>query len=234
MKAERTGFKTEAREGLALDVAQEEVVNLTLQLGQTVEQVVVTGEAPLVNVTNSSLGGTVHQEQLAELPLNGRNYIDLVLLQKGTAKAAAIGNGQGTSGTWYSSNGAPMRSNNVLLDGARLNNAYSGASGNESGTTLGVDGIQEYKVITDSFSAEYGMSMGSQLVMVSKGGQTSFMGPPLNTSETARWMHAISSITRLAGGCRFSNGIISGAPSAARSGKTRPSSTQSMKVCGRI
>ena len=54
VKAERTGFKTEAREGLALDVAQEAVVNLTLQLGQTVEQVVVTGEAPLVNVTNSS------------------------------------------------------------------------------------------------------------------------------------------------------------------------------------
>lgn len=50
-------------------------MNLTLQLGQTVEQVVVTGEAPPVDVTNSSLGGTVHQEQLAELPLNGRNYI---------------------------------------------------------------------------------------------------------------------------------------------------------------
>jgi carboxypeptidase family protein/TonB-dependent receptor-like protein len=176
VKAEGRGFKTEAREGLVLEVTQEAVVNFTLQVGETTEQVVVTGEAPLVNVTNSSLGGTVHQEQLAELPLNGRNYIDLVLLQKGTAKAAAIGNGQGTSGTWYSSNGAPMRSNNVLLDGARLNNAYSGASGNETGTTLGVDGIQEYKVITDSFSAEYGMSMGSQLVMVSKGGTNQFHG----------------------------------------------------------
>jgi hypothetical protein len=176
VKAQQTGFKTEAREGLVLDVAQEAVVNFTLQVGTTQEQVVVTGETTVVNLTNSSLGGLVNPVQMADLPLNGRNYIDLALMQKGVAKAAAIGNGQGTSGTWFSSNGAPMRSNNILLDGARMNNAFSGSSGNESGTTLGVDGIQEYKVITDSFSAEYGMSMGSQVLMVSKGGTNNFHG----------------------------------------------------------
>ena len=176
VKAERAGFKTETREGLVLDVTQEAVVNFTLQVGRTEEQVVVTGEAPLVNATNSSLGGLVNSDQMADLPLNGRNYIDLTLMQSGVAKAAAIGNGQGTTGTWFSSNGAPMRSNNIMLDGARLTNAFSGSSGTEAGTTLGVDGIQEYKVITNSFSAEYGMSMGSQLVMVSKAGTNQFHG----------------------------------------------------------
>jgi hypothetical protein len=176
LKAEATGFKTETRQGLVLDVAQDEVVDLTMQVGSGQEQVVVTGEAPLINVTNSSLGGMVQQEQLSNLPLNGRNYIDLVMLQKGVAKAGELGNGQGTTGSWFSSNGAPMRSNNIMLDGARLNNAFAGASGNESGTTLGVDGIQEYKIITDSFNAEYGMSMGGQVVLVSKGGTNQFHG----------------------------------------------------------
>jgi len=176
VRAESTGFKTETHEGLVLDVTQEAVVNFTLQVGRMEEQVVVTGEPPLVNMTNSSLGGLVNSDQMADLPLNGRNYIDLTLMQSGVAKAAAIGNGQGTTGTWFSSNGAPMRSNNIMLDGARLTNAFSGSSGTEAGTTLGVDGIEEYKVITNSFSAEYGMSMGSQLVMVSKGGTNQFHG----------------------------------------------------------
>ena len=176
VKGEATGFKTETHQGLVLNVAQEEVVNLTLQVGGEQEQVVVTGEAPIIDVTNSSLAGTVQQEQLANLPLNGRNYIDLVMLQRGVTKATELGNGQGTSGEWFSSNGAPMRSNNIVLDGARLNNAYGGSSGNETGTTLGVDGIQEYKIITDSFNAEYGMSMGGQVVLVSKGGTNQFHG----------------------------------------------------------
>jgi hypothetical protein len=150
--------------------------NLTLQVGSQQEQVVVSGEAPIVDVTNSSLAGTVQETQLANLPLNGRNYIDLVMLQKGVTKATELGNGQGTTGSWFSSNGAPMRSNNIVLDGARLNNAFAGGSGNETGTTLGVDGIQEYKIITDSFSAEYGMSMGGQVVLVSKGGTNQFHG----------------------------------------------------------
>jgi len=174
--ARRTQFRTEIREGLTLDVGQEAVVNLILSVGNTQELVVVSGTAPLVNTTNSSLGGVVNSDQITDLPLNGRNYIDLALLQTGVAKAAAIGNGQGTSGTWFSSNGAPIRSNNITLDGARLTNVFSGSSGTEAGTTLGTDGIQEFKLITDSFSAEYGMSMGSQLVMVSKGGTNRFHG----------------------------------------------------------
>src|SRR5487761_1477755 len=169
VKAEHTGFMTETRRGLVLAVTQDAVLNFTLQI-------VVTGQAPQVNTTNSSLGGLVNPHQMEALPLNGRNYIDLALLQPGVMKTAEIGNGQGTSGTWFSSNGAPMRSNNITLDGARMTNAASGSSGTEAGTTLGVDGLLEFQVVAGAYGAQYGMSMGSQVVMVSKGGTNQFHG----------------------------------------------------------
>ena len=136
----------------------------------------VTGEAPLVNTTTSALGGLVDEQKMADLPLNGRNYMDLSLMQPGVSRNAAMGNSHGTVGVWYSSNGAPVRSNMVSLDGANMMTLLGGAATSEAGTTLGVDGIREYKVVTTSFSAEYGQSMGSQMLMVSKGGSNQFHG----------------------------------------------------------
>ena len=75
-----------------------------------------------------------------------------------------------------SSNGAPVRSNNITLDGARLNNLQGATSASPGGYTLGVDGIREYKVVTDMFGADYGLGMGSQVVMVSKNGSNQFHG----------------------------------------------------------
>ena len=83
MKVEKTGFKTETQPALNLDVTQELVVNTTLEVGSSTQEVTVTGEAPLVNTTTSSLGGLVNDEKMAELPLNGRNFVDLALLQPG-------------------------------------------------------------------------------------------------------------------------------------------------------
>jgi len=137
----------------------------------------VTGEAPLVNTTTSSLGGLVNEQSMAELPLNGRNYVDLTLIQAGVNQQVhPAGGGAGAQGTWFSSNGAPARSNNFTLDGALLFNQYGTGSNSEANTTLGVDGIREFKIITNMFSAEYGMRMGSQMVMVSKSGTNSWHG----------------------------------------------------------
>jgi hypothetical protein len=91
VKVERTGFKTETHAGLTLEVMQEAVVNFTLQVGTSEQQVLITGEAPLVNTTTSSLGGLVNEQKMEDLPLNGRNYIDLTLLQAGVAKATELG-----------------------------------------------------------------------------------------------------------------------------------------------
>jgi hypothetical protein len=177
VNVERSGFKPETHEGLILNVSQEEALNFTLEVGAATQEVVVTGEAPQVGTTNATMGGTVDEQKMADLPLNGRNYIELTLLQPGVAHAAMAGNiAVKTQGTWISSDGAPVRSNNITLDGARLNNAQGSTSASAGGYTLGVDGIREYKVVTQMFGAEYGLGMGSQVVMVSRGGTNRFHG----------------------------------------------------------
>ena len=177
VRAAHPGFQTEARSGLTLAVSQEAVVNFSLQVGAVEQTVSVTAEAPLVNTTSGSLGGLVDEKRVADLPLNGRNYIDLTLLQPGITQMKNLGNNPSGVGLWYTSNGAPIRSaNNYMLDGALLANMQGVNTASLSGSTLGVDGIREFRVITNAFSAEYGMTMGSQLVMVSKGGTNQFHG----------------------------------------------------------
>jgi hypothetical protein len=177
LRVESSGFKPTTQKGFVLDVGQEAVLSFSLEVGTTTDQIVVTGEAQLVNTTTASLSGLVSEQKLAELPLNGRNYLDLVLLTPGVSQDTVVVHlGGGGEGTTYSSNGAPIISNNFLLDGTPTQNVlgYNGASA--VGTTLGLDGIREYKVITNAFSAEYGMNMGSQMTIVSKGGANQFHG----------------------------------------------------------
>jgi hypothetical protein len=174
LKAEHSGFKTEYRKGLTLEVTQQAVINFDFQVGSTETQVIVNEEAPMVNTQNATLGGTVNETKMTELPLNGRNYIDLALLQPGVDKDKNQNNQEGTS---FSVNGAPPRSNNFTLDGAILQNMLgrSPVAGN-SGDALGLDGIKEYTILAGTFQAEYGLGMGSQMVAVSKGGTNQWHG----------------------------------------------------------
>ena len=177
VQASHEGFKTSTHTGITLEVTQQAVINFNLELGTTQQQVVVTGEAPIVNTQNATLGGLVNEQRIEDLPLNGRNYIDLSLLQPGVTADRNFGSGGGVSvGTSFSANGAPVRSNNFMLDGAVLQNISSRNPASLAGTTLGVDGIKEYKVITSNFQAEYGLTMGSQMVIVSKNGTNQFHG----------------------------------------------------------
>lgn len=173
LKAEHTGFKTELRTGITLEVTQQAKIDFALEVGATLQEVTVTGEAPLVNTQDSTLGGTVNETKMSELPLNGRNYVDLSLLQPGVSEDK----NKRDSGTSFSVNGATPRSNNFTLDGAILQNQFGrNPVAGESGNALGLDGIKEYKIVTGTFHAEYGMAMGSQMVAVSKGGTNQFHG----------------------------------------------------------
>src|SRR5271170_1148721 len=89
VKVEQSGFKVVTQKNLTLDVGQEAVVNFSLEVGTTGQEVVVTAEAPDVNTTSGTLGGLVSEEKIADLPLNGRNYLDLTLLQPGVTKSIA-------------------------------------------------------------------------------------------------------------------------------------------------
>ena len=174
VRAEHPGFKTVTRKGITLEVTQQAVINLDFEVGAADQVVVVTEEAPMVNTQNATLGGTVNETKMTELPLNGRNYIDLALLQPGVDKDKNQNNQEGTS---FSVNGAPPRSNNFTLDGAILQNMLgrSPVAGN-SGDALGLDGIKEYTILAGTFQAEYGLGMGSQMVAVSKGGTNQWHG----------------------------------------------------------
>jgi hypothetical protein len=174
MTATAAGFRTETRAGLTLEVTQQGVINFTLQIGATTQQVTITSDIPMVNTQDSTLGGTVNETKMAELPLNGRNYVDLALYRPGVNQDK---NQRNSSGTSFSVNGAPVRSNNFTLDGAILQNSTGRSPvAGASGDALGVDGIKEYRIVTGTFQAEYGMAMGSQMVAVSKGGTNQFHG----------------------------------------------------------
>jgi outer membrane receptor protein involved in Fe transport len=174
VRGEHAGFKTETRRGITLEVTQQAVINLDFEVGSEAQQVVVTGEAPMVNTQDATLGGTVNETKMTELPLNGRNYIDLALLQPGVDKDKNQSNQGGTS---FSVNGAPPRSNNFTLDGAILQNMLGRSPvAGASGDALGLDGIKEFQIVAGTFQAEYGLAMGSQMVAVSKGGTNQFHG----------------------------------------------------------
>jgi hypothetical protein len=176
VKVEKNGFQTATHPGITLDVAQELPVNMSLEVGASTQQVTVSAETVQVNTTTSDLGGLVNDAKMSDLPLNGRNYIDLTLLQTGVTQNRNNASLGGMSGTIFSSNGAPTISNSFLLDGTSIVNQSGWTGSSIAGTTLGVDGIKEYKIITSAFSAEYGMTMGSQMLIVSKGGTNQYHG----------------------------------------------------------
>jgi len=174
------GFSALTRTGITLEVAQEATIDVTLEVGSTAQTVTVTGEAPLVQTSSGTIGALVNEQQVADLPLNGRNLVTLTLMQAGVTQttvipATTIGSGLMT-GVTISNNGMPIHSNAYMLDGANMKGSWGINNSSIIGTTLGVDGVKEYKVISNTPTAEYGLSMGSQTTIVSKGGTNSFHG----------------------------------------------------------
>lgn len=177
IKAEAPAFRGEVQQNLTLTVGQEAVLSFALQVGSVSEAVTVMAEAPLVETTSGALGGLVGAQQVSDLPLNGRNFNDLVLLQTGITVHHPVSTSSTTAtGLAYSSNGAPIRSNSIMMDGANIV-AGGGINGvSVSGSMLGIEAIREFRVITNSFPAEYGMTMGSQTTVVTKSGTNQVHG----------------------------------------------------------
>ena len=181
---EASGFETSVQNGITVSVAVEVAANFSLQIGQATQTVSVSTQAAQVDTATSSLSSLVTPTTISNLPLNGRNYISLTLLQPGvtattvsaSTTATASNLKEGGAGQSFSSNGAPTQANNYMIDGAIMNNGADTTGSSSIGTTLGVDGIQEYRVLTNSFNAEYGQKMGSQMIIVSKGGTNQFHG----------------------------------------------------------
>ncbi len=180
VKAEKTGFKASLQSGIDLVVGQEAVVNLSLQVGQMEQQVTVTSEAPLVNVTTTPISGLVGEEQVKDLPLNGRSFDNLITLNAGAAAVTAQkGAGFGAqSGNLFSVSGRNFGENLFLLNGVE----YTGPSqihsvpGGVSGQLLGIDAVREFNVVSDTYGAEYGKRAGAQISIVTQSGTNQLHG----------------------------------------------------------
>lgn len=176
VRGEKTGFQTVVQSGLRLTVGEEAVLHFQLQVGAVTESVSVTAEAPIVNTTSGTLSSLVSQERISDLPLNGRNFDVLTFSQAGIAAARNISREGTLDGTQFSAGGAPIRSNTFLLDGTVMNNITNSGAASANENTLGVESIREYRVLMNSYTAEYGMSMGAQVSIVTKSGTNELHG----------------------------------------------------------
>jgi carboxypeptidase family protein len=177
--AEKMGFRKEVRNGINLAVAQEVVVDLTLQVGSIDQQVTVTGEAPLVNTTVSSTSGLISESQLKDLPLNGRSFDQLLTLNPGTSNSSS-NTFNGNAWATFSVAGKRPETNRFIINGVdyiggNSTGLYITPSG-ASGYLLGVDAVREYNVVTDTYGAEYGKRAGGQISIVTSSGTNQLHG----------------------------------------------------------
>ena len=171
------GFKTATRDNLILQVQDRLRIDFEMQVGPVTENVVVSSAAPQIQTDTSSLGQVLSSGTITELPLNGRDYLQLASLTTGVVATSAGTNGNtGGSSTGgqnsFVADGARGTLNNFLLDGIDNN------SNDNGGVVLrtNVDAIQEFKIQTNSFSAEFGRSGGAAINAIIKSGTNSYHG----------------------------------------------------------
>lgn len=167
--AEREGFRREVIRKIVLETGQDFRVDISLKIGAVTETIEVEATAPLINADNASIGGVVEQRKIVELPLNGRNYLQLAQLQpnvlppvQGSANASRGG---------LNIAGANEVSNLYVKDGIDNNSASDGAS-----HTPILDSVREFKVLTGTYTAEYGRASGAQVIVTTKSGGNDYHG----------------------------------------------------------
>jgi hypothetical protein len=177
LRAELTSFRPHVRREIQLTVAQSLVLNITLQVGGLSEEVTVTGNLAVINTASAELSYLVGSEAIEQLPLNGRNYTDLALLQPGVlAYPHRDGGSVVAHGLGMSVNGQDPRSNVYLLDGTLQNDFTNGPAGSAAGTALGTEMIREFRVEANAYSAEFGRNSGGQINVLTKSGANTLDG----------------------------------------------------------
>lgn len=177
VEATAKGFRPALRRTGWLSAGRTQRVDFTLELGELREALVVRDVAPAVSTRASDWGGTIERSQLADLPLNGRDLFDLAAQQPAVAIAnnneGAMFNGLGVQ---PSVNGARPNMNAFRLDGLYLNDASASAPASAGGRLLGIESIQELRLVTNPFGAEYGRSASGVFTAVSRAGSNDWHG----------------------------------------------------------
>ena len=172
------GFKTEVRTGISLTVQRGAVVDFNLELGPKEEKVVVSGEAPFVDTASPALGELVDEQRVRALPLNKRDLAQLALLQpgviwsRGSTRDINVGFGE----TKVSVAGSRPNQNLWVIDGADANDALNNVPAAASGGVTGAETVKEFRVATNTMSAEFGRTSGGVFNVVTKSGTNEFHG----------------------------------------------------------
>ena len=183
IRVKKDGFAEEVRRGVHLVVGQDATVDLGLRVGEISQEVIVNEDAPPVSVSSTDISGLVGEQQVKDLPLNGRSYDELLMLNPGVVnftweKTGGTGVSNSTTGNNFAVSGNRPQQNLFLLNGVE----YTGAAENNmqpGGTSqqlLGVDAVREFNVLRDSYSAEYGKRPGAQVSIVTQSGTNQFHG----------------------------------------------------------
>src|SRR5207245_8743149 len=170
---ELTGFGSETRPDIVLVIDETATINFTLKPKAVAEAVTVTGESPIVDTTASTVSTSVSYEQIQDLPVASRRWIDLAMLTPGTSQ-------DNIRGFFYRGNvnvgsGAREYSNGVMVDG--VNNTW--AEMGEPRQNFAMDSIREFKVSTSNYKAEYGLATDGLLTVVTKSGTNNRHGSGL-------------------------------------------------------
>jgi hypothetical protein len=179
----KSGFQHAIRTGIRLVVGQEAIVDLTLQVSGVKSEVRVSEDAPLVSPTTQDISGLVGEQQVKDLPLNGRSYDLLLPLNAGivnftSLKTGGTGISNSTTANNFAVSGNRPQQNLFLLNGVE----YTGAAennmqpGGTSGELLGVDAVREFNVQRDSYGAEFGKRPGAQVVILTQSGSNEWHG----------------------------------------------------------
>ena len=171
LSVEQPGFKKTERTGIELRVDDKLRIDVALSVGQVTETVAVEATTPVISTDSSTLGNVVDNKKVTELPLNGRNFLQLNLLVPGVNQGVKGSQNQ-TQGGAISANGAREQANNFLLDGMDNNDLAI----NQYAVAISTEAIQEFKVQGSTYSAEFGRSPGAQINVATKSGTNDLHG----------------------------------------------------------
>jgi Carboxypeptidase regulatory-like domain/TonB-dependent Receptor Plug Domain len=183
IRVQKPGFTDAVRTGVHLVVGQSATVDLSLRVGGASQAIVVNADASLVSVSTQDISGLVGEQQIKDLPLNGRSYDELLTLNPGVVnftweKTGGIGVSNSTNGNNFAVSGNRPQQNLFLLNGVEFTGAAENnfQPGGTSQELLGVDAVREFNVLRDSYDAEYGKRPGAQVVIVTQSGTNLFHG----------------------------------------------------------
>ncbi len=177
------GFTAVVQKGISLTVGANQELDFALKVGKVTETVEVTSSIPLVQTNSSAVSATVDSTTIRELPLNGRDWTSLATLEPGVVKipnqvttAFSANKGNRGFGNQLTDSGHRPNENSYRVNGIIVNDYANAAPGGATGLNLGVDGVQEFSVLTTGYTAEYGRTSGAIVNAITKSGANRFHG----------------------------------------------------------